>query len=175
MSCILKLNITYTEIWMYHHNWQLPGLNQRKGENGRRNYFMTKLHERMLPDVRIDPTTVRIPDRRASHWATTPDLPYDVSVIDKLMPGFVKIVQARQEKPQPPTHPVLNIPPVGRYYYLQRRTWCICSRQSHARVCRSCPGPVLPVCSTTSCWCNNLSKEKNKCPMEQVRRVFGDN
>ena len=28
-------------------NWQLPFLNQRKEENGRRNYFMTKLHERM--------------------------------------------------------------------------------------------------------------------------------
>ena len=28
-------------------NWQLPFLNQRKGENDHRNYFMTKLHERM--------------------------------------------------------------------------------------------------------------------------------
>ena len=26
-------------------NWQLPFLNQQKGENGRRNFFMTKLHE----------------------------------------------------------------------------------------------------------------------------------
>ena len=40
-------------------NWQLPFLNQRKGENGLRHYFMTKLHERMLPDVRIEPTTKR--------------------------------------------------------------------------------------------------------------------
>ena len=31
-----------------------PFLNQRKGENGRRNYIMTNLHERMLPDVRIE-------------------------------------------------------------------------------------------------------------------------
>ena len=38
-------------------NWQLPFLNQRKEENGRRNYFITKLHERMLPDVRIEPAT----------------------------------------------------------------------------------------------------------------------
>ena len=29
--------------------WQLPFLNQRKGENGRRNYFMTTLHERTWP------------------------------------------------------------------------------------------------------------------------------
>ena len=32
-------------------NWQLPFLNQRRGENGRRNYFMNSLQERMLPDV----------------------------------------------------------------------------------------------------------------------------
>ena len=42
-------------------NWQLPFLNQRKEENGRRNYFMTNLHDRMLPDVRIEPATVHIP------------------------------------------------------------------------------------------------------------------
>ena len=34
-------------------NWQLPFFNQRKGENGRRNYFTTNLHERLLPDVRF--------------------------------------------------------------------------------------------------------------------------
>ena len=31
----------------FTNNWQLPFLNQRKGENGRRNYFMINLHERM--------------------------------------------------------------------------------------------------------------------------------
>ena len=41
-------------------NWQLLFLNHRKGETGRRNYFMTNLHEIMLPDVRIEPATVRI-------------------------------------------------------------------------------------------------------------------
>ena len=51
-------------------NWQLPFLNKRKGENGRRNYFMTKLHERMLPDVRIEPRTVHIPGGRASDRVT---------------------------------------------------------------------------------------------------------
>ena len=49
-------------------NWQLLFLNQWKGENGCRNYFMTKLHERMLPDVRIKP--VRIPGGRGSVRAT---------------------------------------------------------------------------------------------------------
>ena len=47
-----------------------PFFNQRKGENGRRNYFMTNLNERILPDVRIEPTTVRIQGGRASHRAT---------------------------------------------------------------------------------------------------------
>ena len=51
-------------------NWQLPFLNQRKGEDGRRNYFMAKNHDRMLPDVRIESTTDRIPDGR-SHTRRT--------------------------------------------------------------------------------------------------------
>ena len=33
----------------FARNWQLPFLNQRKGENDRRKYFMINLHERMLP------------------------------------------------------------------------------------------------------------------------------
>ena len=53
-------------------NWQLSFLNQRKGENGRRNYFMTSLHERMLSDARIEPATVRIPGGRGSDRATAP-------------------------------------------------------------------------------------------------------
>ena len=56
----------------FANNWQLPFLNQQKGENGPKNYFMTNLHERMLPDVRIEPATVRIPGRRASDWAIVP-------------------------------------------------------------------------------------------------------
>ena len=51
-------------------NWQLPFFNEWKGENTCRNYFMTKLHERMLPDVRTEPVTVHIPGGRASDWAT---------------------------------------------------------------------------------------------------------
>ena len=53
-------------------NWQLPFLNQRKGENGRRNNFKTKLHERMLLYVRIEPTTIHIPGGRAFDRATVP-------------------------------------------------------------------------------------------------------
>ena len=33
----------------FARNWKLPFLNQRKGENDRRKYFMIKLHEKMLP------------------------------------------------------------------------------------------------------------------------------
>ena len=53
-------------------NLQLPFVNQRKGENGRRNYFVTNLHEIMLPGVRIEPSTVRIPGGRVSDRATAP-------------------------------------------------------------------------------------------------------
>ena len=52
---------TYESVHSFASNWQLPFLNQRKGENGRLNYFMIKLHQWMLPDVRIEPATVRIP------------------------------------------------------------------------------------------------------------------
>ena len=50
----------------YASNWQLPFLNQQKGENSRTNYFMANLKERMVSDVRIEPATVRIPGGRAS-------------------------------------------------------------------------------------------------------------
>ena len=53
-------------------NWPLPFLNQQKGENGRRNYCRTSLHGRMLPDMRIEPATVRMPGGHASDWATMP-------------------------------------------------------------------------------------------------------
>ena len=33
----------------FARNWQLPFLNQQKGENDCRKYFMINLHERMLP------------------------------------------------------------------------------------------------------------------------------
>ena len=55
--------------YSFSSDWQLPFLNQRKGENGLRYYFLTKLHERMLPDVRIEAATVRIPGTRGSDRA----------------------------------------------------------------------------------------------------------
>ena len=54
-------------------NWQLPFLNQWKGENGHRNLFMTKSQRKnVLPDVRTKPLTVCIPGGRVSDRATAP-------------------------------------------------------------------------------------------------------
>ena len=44
-------------------NWQLPFLNQRKGENGRRIFFITKSPRKNVPGVRIEPATVCLPGR----------------------------------------------------------------------------------------------------------------
>ena len=55
----------------FARNWQLPFLNQRKGENDRRKYFMINLHERMLPtSARVEPATSWSPVGRASNCAT---------------------------------------------------------------------------------------------------------
>ena len=43
------------------------------GENDYRKDFITYLHARMMPDVRIEPTTVRIPGGRASDRVTAPN------------------------------------------------------------------------------------------------------
>ena len=56
----------------FTNNWQLPFLNQRKGENGRKNYFMTNLHKGMLPNVRIESANFHILGRRASDRAIAP-------------------------------------------------------------------------------------------------------
>ena len=43
----------------FTRNWQLPFLNQQKGENDCRIYFMINLHKRVLPDpVGKEPTTL---------------------------------------------------------------------------------------------------------------------
>ena len=42
--------LTSTYAHSFARNWQLPFLNQRKGENDRRKYFIINLHERMLPN-----------------------------------------------------------------------------------------------------------------------------
>ena len=49
----------------------MPFLNQQKGENDRRKYFMTSLHERMLPTsagLHPRPPGLQLDD--ASNWAT---------------------------------------------------------------------------------------------------------
>ena len=43
-----QLNISWAH--SFARNWQLPFLNQQKGENNSRKYFMINLHERMLPN-----------------------------------------------------------------------------------------------------------------------------
>ena len=49
----------------FARNGQLPFLNQRKGENGRRKYFMINLHERMLPtSAGVEPATSWSPVER---------------------------------------------------------------------------------------------------------------
>ena len=42
--------ITRTCAHSFARNWQMPFLNQQKGENGHRKYFMIKVHERMLSE-----------------------------------------------------------------------------------------------------------------------------
>ena len=55
----------------FARNWQLPFLNQRKGENDRRIYFMINLHERMLPtSTGLNPRPPGLQSDGASNWAT---------------------------------------------------------------------------------------------------------
>ena len=44
-------------------NWQLPFLNQRKGENGRTIFFITKSPQKNVSGVMIEPATVCMPGR----------------------------------------------------------------------------------------------------------------
>ena len=58
----------------FARNWQLPFLNQRKGENDRRKYFMINLHERMLQTTAgVEPAISWSPFGRGSNWATEAD------------------------------------------------------------------------------------------------------
>ena len=52
------LNVNQYCAHSFARNLQLPFLNQRKGENDRRKYFMLNLHERMLPtSAGVEPAT----------------------------------------------------------------------------------------------------------------------
>ena len=54
-------------------NWQLPFLNQRKGDNGRRIFFSWPISsQECVPGVRVESATGSIPGGRASDRATTP-------------------------------------------------------------------------------------------------------
>ena len=54
----------------FARSWQLPLLNQQKGENDHRKYFMINLHERMLlTSVEVEPVTSWSQVGRASNWA----------------------------------------------------------------------------------------------------------
>ena len=59
----------------FARNWQLPFLNQRKGKNDHRKYFMINLHERMLPtSAGVEPATSwspTVPPRSALSMCTT--------------------------------------------------------------------------------------------------------
>ena len=46
----LTMRLTSSPCITFACNWRQPSLNQRKGENDRRNYFMSNLHESMGPD-----------------------------------------------------------------------------------------------------------------------------
>ena len=56
----------------FARNWQLLFLNQRKRENGRRNFFMTKSPWKNVPDVGIELGAAYMPSVHASDWATAP-------------------------------------------------------------------------------------------------------
>ena len=56
----------------FARNWQLPFLNQRKGENDRRKYFMINLHERMLPTSTGDWTRDLLVSSRTAHPTKPP-------------------------------------------------------------------------------------------------------
>ena len=50
----------------FTRNWQLPFMNQQKGENDRRKYFTINLHRRMFPTGRGQTCNLLITSR--SHW-----------------------------------------------------------------------------------------------------------
>ena len=65
------MQLTSTCAPSFARNWQLSILNQQKGENDHRKYFMMEFHIRMSPDpAEIEPTTSWSPVRHTSDWAT---------------------------------------------------------------------------------------------------------
>ena len=56
--------------YSFARNWELPYLNQVKGENDHRKYFMINLHNWILPDLAGIKSVTWSPDERTSEWAT---------------------------------------------------------------------------------------------------------
>ena len=55
----------------FARNWQLPFLNQRKGENDHRKYFMIKCRQKNVAyQAGVNHATSRSPVGQASNWAT---------------------------------------------------------------------------------------------------------
>ena len=65
----------------FARNWQLPFLNQRKGENDRRKYFATKSPQKSDADTEgVESATSWSYVGRASNWATEAGLNYSYIV-----------------------------------------------------------------------------------------------
>ena len=64
--------LTSTQCTFFASNWQLPFLNQRKGENDRRKDFMINLNNRMVPDRSRELAISWSPVEHAFDWATGP-------------------------------------------------------------------------------------------------------
>ena len=72
---------------------QLPFLNQQKGENDRRKYFMINLHERMLPtSAGLNPRPPRLQLDGAANWATKAGS--SICMIISQIKGFLTKIQA---------------------------------------------------------------------------------
>ena len=65
------LSVNQSRAHSFARNWQLPFLNQWKGESDRRKYFTINLHERLLPNsagLNLRPPGLHLDG--ASNWAT---------------------------------------------------------------------------------------------------------
>ena len=69
-------------------------LNGRYGENDHKKDCITNLHERMLPDVRIEPETDHIPDECATDRTTAPGHFMQISdILESVLRPYKVVVQ----------------------------------------------------------------------------------
>ena len=77
----------------FARNWQLPFLNQRKGENDRRKYFTINLHERMLPtSVGVEPGDLLVSSRTAH--PTQPPRPAQKNIVPTTLEWSTVLLEA---------------------------------------------------------------------------------